>query len=191
MGFDQWATFYNHYVVRKVHWEYEIVPYVDTYGQSLLHGAYVSDDATVPTDPATMIELGSTMMYITPSTIPRVCSGDLDMPEFFGRSPQALSADSTLSSAVTTNPSDVVYLNLWLVAANAAATVQASITIRLVYTVQFMEPTDLGPSLRHLPVPKPPRLIHGDWSQPVSGPDWDRKTDCEDEAYELVRIRKA
>jgi hypothetical protein len=142
MGFDQWATYYNHYVVTKVAYEIE---FVDTSSNIALQSTlafHVSDDATIPTDLETLAELGSqiSLASIYGATVIR---GSVDVAEFFRRPKGTITLDSELRSVVTDNPSDLIVGSIVSQTNSQASSGQVDVIVKLVFTSVFMEPKDL------------------------------------------------
>jgi len=167
-GFDQWAVYYNHYVVERCDYEVEMLPTVPTHV-----GTYLSDDVTTPSDYSAMLELGGVGSAWNTNQPAHIFRGSVDIAKFFNR--KNIASDSELRALVTANPAEEVYLTIrsnCIDAAVASSTTNA--TIRLKYKVRFMEPKDLPPSASRGP--------------PTTGPPG--YTACPDDQYEFVRVKR-
>jgi hypothetical protein len=173
MGFDQWAAFYNHYVVESCAWE--VVPLSPAAASIPIHLMfYLSDDITLPTDMWTYVELGSEYQPLVSNVKPATMSGHVDVNKFFNRS--SIGADSELRALVTANPTEVVFGTVVARPMDSSSTVSIYCTVRLTMKVKFMEPKDLTPSfLKSPPIPVPDAT-----SQP------DMETDSNYVDYEML-----
>jgi len=142
MGFDQWAAFYNHYVVTKCAYEIEFLDVSSTAPVQSTLAFHVSDDATIATDLEELTELGS-QAAMASIYGPTVISGTVDIADFFRRPKNTLTLDSELRSAVTTSPSDVVVGSIVSQTNSQASSGTIDVIVKLVFTSVFMEPKDL------------------------------------------------
>ncbi len=183
LGFDQWATYYNHYVVERLDYEVQANP-VSAY--PMLYGLYVSDDATIPSNPTDLTNLGGSTRISAHYSTPPVLKGTIVMKQFFNRSGD-IANDTKLSAAVTADPTEQVFLSFYAQPLDETSTITMKALVRLRFRVRFMEPKDLGPSYATstsaaagaAPSKAPAR------APPYAGPD----TDDEDE-YTYVRVKK-
>ncbi len=157
LGFDQWAQFYNHYVVESVNWQVEMLPYAGTFPETMECGVYLSDDITVSSDPQTLAEQGAQVL-LRPKTAtgPAIFSGKIDLRRFFNRTGD-IANDGSLRAAVTANPAETAILSVFAGAPNSESfTALAYMKAEMV--VKFFEPTDLPPSAKvsmvTVPVPQ-------------------------------------
>jgi hypothetical protein len=149
MGFDQWAEYYNHYVVESCH--YDIQMSTREISDNAIVGTYLSDDFTVPSSVYELIELGgAASIHERGSTLPHIFKGEVDIGKFMNR--KDIASDSELRAAVTTNPTEQVFLTTWFLATNVASQVTLDAIVKLSFRVRFMEPKDLGPSSQRVPV---------------------------------------
>jgi len=144
LGFDQWAQFYNHYVVNGCEWEIQTIPSESI--QPVLTGAYVSDDSSIPSNATDLMELGAEISLGNVYTGDAVSThGSIDIAEFFRRPRGGLALDDNLKAAVTSNPFEQVYLNI-VAQSPVGISHNTHVLIRLVYDCMFMEPKDLAAS---------------------------------------------
>jgi hypothetical protein len=161
MGFDQWALFYNHYVVETCAYELSVVT-ADT-STPMTYVVQLSDDQTIPTTTSTLIELGGQPELYAPGTPPHIFRGEVNFSKFFNRG-SSIAVDDALRAPVTTSPTERCFLSFCTYAVNSAlASVSSRAIIKLTMRVRFMEPKDLAPSaLRSSPCvqhPAPPSSI--------------------------------
>jgi hypothetical protein len=144
MGFDQWAAYYNHYVVEECAYEVEMSPTGTVYTYQATH---ISDDSTVPTNLSEIQELGGVVAMGTPysSTNSHIFKGKVNIAKFFNRS--SIATDSELRALTTANPTETCYLNLFASNADPVQGQAFYFAVKLAYRVRFMEPKDLAPSL--------------------------------------------
>jgi hypothetical protein len=143
MGFDQWSSFYNHYVVEGCAWE--MVLNSTAASTVPVHALfYLSDDITLPSDIWTFIELGAEYQALTSSVKPASMSGHVQVNKFFNR--DAIGADTQLRAAVSADPTEVVFGTVVVAPMDAASSLTIYATVRLTMKVRFMEPKDLTPS---------------------------------------------
>jgi hypothetical protein len=173
-GFDQWALFYNHYVVEACTYEVTAGPRSTT--QNMYYQTYISDDGTVPSTKGDIAELGGVTAFVVPGQPAHIFKGKIETAKFFNR--KDIAADNELRALVTTNPIEEVYLSVIVYTADLTATVTSDIFATLKYRVRFMEPKDLGPSLSLGKVDK----------SPLKG-KFDKSKEKGDE-YEYVRVKK-
>ena len=169
LGFDQWSLFYNHYVVEACDYDVAVISSGDAYV-----GTYLSDDTTLPTGLEAACELGGVFAAITNGLPSHTFKGHVKLAEFFNRSD--IAADSALRADVTANPSDQAYVTLMQRAPSSTEDLILHYMVKLTYTVRFMEPKDLGPSIAlkqvdepvDSPTDSPPGP--GNWYRVPSGP---------------------
>jgi hypothetical protein len=142
MGFDQWAAFYNHYVVLKCHYEVEFVDVSNSVATQSTVAFHVSDDTSIPTDLETLTELGS-QTAMASIYGPTVISGSVDVAAFFRRPKNTLTLDADLRAPVTTIPTDIVIGSLVSQTNSQASSGTIDAIVKLVFTSVFMEPKDL------------------------------------------------
>jgi hypothetical protein len=146
MGFDQWAAYYNHYVVEQCSYEISIntTPNGATCTRAIVH---LSDDPTIPsTDFTDLLELGAQYGVLHPVLGPHIFSGKVDVAKFFNR--KNIASDSDLRAAVNANPSDNVILSVITIGQNSDQSTTNFLDIKLRMRVRFMEPKDLPPSTK-------------------------------------------
>jgi hypothetical protein len=142
MGFDQWAAFYNHYVVMKCSYEIEFVDISNSVATQSTVAFHVSDDTVIPTDLETLTELGS-QTALASIYGPTVICGSVDVAAFFRRPKNTLTLDSDLRSVVSASPSDIVIGSLVSQTNSQASSGSLDVIVKLVFTSVFMEPKDL------------------------------------------------
>jgi hypothetical protein len=141
-GFDQWALFYESYVVTKA--TYEVYCQPSTGSTPVLVSAYVSDDASYPGVMNTIAENGGDVRLGSVQSPEYVFKGELDIAKYYRRA-GSLTLDSALRALTSANPSEVVLLNLSAQSTTTSAAV-STFFVRLVFEARFMEPTSLAPS---------------------------------------------
>jgi hypothetical protein len=143
LAHDQWALFYNHYVVTKCSWEVTIVPQVG----NVVAGFYVSDDAAIPTASASnLTELGAQTGLGTPQ-LPITLRGEVDVGEWLKRGASGgLTLDSSLRSTFGADPSEVIFGTLFASVVSGTATQNVDYLYTLTFDVILMEPKDLAQS---------------------------------------------
>lgn len=148
MGFDQWSTFYNHYVVEssKMNAEffYSSTTAVDS---GIVCGIMLSDDATVPTGFYGLIEQPTTVYNSMQATHPMtrrvMCSKNFKAKEFFNIK-DVIDNTSRIGAAVNATPIEVAAFVVW--ASSVEGTVDPppiTALITMDYVVTFSEPKEL------------------------------------------------
>lgn len=141
-GFDQWSLLYNHYVVEKS----TIVALIDGYSAApLVAGIYVSDDSTIPSDASELIALGADYSLVSNGTVPTKFVTSVNVGRFFGR--HDVAADSELRATTGANPTEQVFGTLFFQGIDRLTALSVGWSVKIIYTVRFMEPRDLNPSL--------------------------------------------
>jgi hypothetical protein len=166
LGFDQWAAYYNHYVVEEVEYEVQIAPTGTTYTYT---ATYLSDDTTVPLNFSELQENGGVVAFGSPysSINSHIYKGKVDVAKFFNRT--SIASDPELRALVSANPVETVYLNLFAANADIVTGQEFYFGIKLTMKIRFMEPKDLAPSISKLVEPP---------------------AKAEDEEYEYVRVKR-
>jgi len=147
MGFDTWASLYNHYHVLSS----KIVARPmdnESLMSTALTGIYLSDDSSVPySDSTGFIEAKrGTHAIVLPrmSTSPRL-RASFNQKRFFNLTKNSPADRSSMAAAVTADPAEEALYIIWLQSLVAeTSTVYYDITIE--YIVQFFEPKDLAQS---------------------------------------------
>lgn len=143
MGYDQWALFYNHYVVEACTYDIEAIK--DATAGALLVGTYLSDDTTTQPSAPSLCEGGGAFALVNERTEPHIFRGRVDVAKFFNRT--NIASDPDLRALVTTSPADHVFLTLVCQpSAGATTTHVVDFIIKLTMRIRFMEPKDLEPS---------------------------------------------
>jgi hypothetical protein len=142
LAHDQWALFYNHYVVTGCHWEIELA----SQQYNSVVGFYVSDDGTIPaTSASELIELGAQAGMVAPG-LPIKLAGEIDVGVWFKRPTAGLPLDSQLRSTFGANPSEVVFGTLFAQLASGTVTQYIDYVYTFTFDVTLMEPKDLAQS---------------------------------------------
>jgi len=139
MGFDAWAGVYNHYTVLSSRIVATFVPTSSAYPYMV--GIYgPSDDSTVPTDAALMIENKRCKAKLLGTDLSaRYTTGmSYNRKAFFGASLD----NAATSSSVTTNPAEEAFFTLYCQSMNVVNTTTVVVQYKVVYTVRFYEPKD-------------------------------------------------
>lgn len=141
-GFDQWATLYNHYVVERAN----VTCLVEGYNAApVVAGLYCSDDQTVLGDAADTISAGGSYGTVHNGSQPLRLELDFDTSRFFDR--RDVATDSELRANVSSNPSEVAFLTLYVQDIARTTGLAVGYVITIDYVVRFMEPKDVPPSL--------------------------------------------
>jgi hypothetical protein len=152
MGFDQWAAYYNHYVVESVDYEVQLAPTGTVYTYT---ATYISDDTTVPLNYSEIQELGGVVAMGVPyaSVNTHIFKGTVNIGKFFNR--ENIASDNELRALTTANPTEIAYLSIYASNADIVTGQEFYFAIKLAYKVRFMEPKDLAPSTGSVPRPLP------------------------------------
>ncbi len=145
LGFDQWSVFYNNYVVHSCRWR--LTPFVTSASIYPYFGAYVTDDTSITaTSAPVLIEQGKsewTIVYYTPTLqYSKPMKGSLDMREWF-QVAHLHDAIANYGAAVTSNPSNIAYLTLFVQDLGAAGTAAVRVLVELEFEAEFIEPKEL------------------------------------------------
>jgi len=151
MGFDQYALFYNHYVVEECSYDVSISTN-SNHPSNYMLGLY--DDTVIPASFSERMELGGVIASNNPYVPAHIFKGTLKVDEYFRRG--NANDDSSLRTPTTTSPVEQVYLAISLQSADRVASSVAYATVKLRYTITFSEPKDLGPSLANIKTLPPP-----------------------------------
>jgi hypothetical protein len=145
LGFDQWASFYNHYVVDRVTWEMMVAPYSGTIPVLGEVGVHISDDSSISNYPEVLAEQGAQIQMRTYyANEPAYFTGDMDLKKFFNRTGD-IANDGSLRAAFGANPTEIAVLSVF--AQNAGGeTCTYLVYLQINMHVKFFEPTDLPPS---------------------------------------------
>jgi len=153
MGFDQWSTFYNHYVVVGS----KIRAHLGTGGVTPLNGAIfginLNDDVTMSTDVTTIMEQGLSKFNkqnFHPSAGAGrgfVATSKFSAKKFFNIT-NVTDNINRIGSQTTADPTDLANYIVWFGAPPGDLTDMTSInaTIIIEYLVVFSEPRDLAQS---------------------------------------------
>lgn len=146
-GFDQWASFYNHYAVESCRYQVDVA---SENGFPYMFGTYLSDDSVTPTTASSLTESGGVTALKNAQNNMHLFEGSVKMSEFFNRGDVA--TDSALRADVGANPTDAAFLTVWAQPADQTSTAEAYALVTLIMRARFMEPKDLPPSLDRTPV---------------------------------------
>lgn len=146
MGYDTWATLFNHYVVRGSKINVQVTSN-GTVPNPAYFGLYLTDDSSAPyTSYSEFIEAKRGMYKLLPQDSNRAIylSNKFSAKRFFNVTDIKDNLDR-LGSDVTANPSEQAYFMLWVQTTNATTqAVNAVVTID--YIVEYSEPKDLSQS---------------------------------------------
>lgn len=149
MGYDQWKSYYNHYVVLGSRISVRIIPSQDSAGYSAAVGMYLSDNFTLPyTEYTAFIEAnkGSYTICNGASTNIKALHTNYSAKKFFNVTDVKDNLDR-LGSAQNADPTEAAVYNLWYQAADLSTgptNLQYIVTID--YIVSWSEPQDLAQS---------------------------------------------
>jgi len=151
-GFDQWSVLYNHYVVEKA----AVTCLVEGYNSApVIAGLYTSDDQTILGDAADTVAAGGSYGLVHNGSQPTRLELDFDTSKFFDR--RNVATDSELRANVGSNPSEVAFCTLFVQDIARTTGLAVGYVITIDYTVRFMEPKDVSPSMLTRPVADPPK----------------------------------
>ncbi len=148
LGFDQWSTFYNRYVVEKV--RFKLTPLVTSASINSIFGWYITDDTTLTatTSPA-LIEQGrcnfEVVLYGPTNTPLHYMTGKMDMRKWFDTS-DLLASIGTYGAKVTADPSDLCILALFVQDYSFAGSATVRVLVEIEFDVIFVEPKELPQS---------------------------------------------
>lgn len=151
IGFDEWSTFYNHYVVQsaKMRATFSLTSTTDGGGLGVC-GIYLSDDTTYTADLHTLLEQpnarnGKTYFSIHAGK-PLTVSKTYSAKSFFNITNVTDNFDR-LGAPITTNPTEVAFFVPFCANANYAIDAgEMTVLIELEQTVIFSEPKELAQS---------------------------------------------
>jgi len=142
MGFDTWASLYNHYTVESATitavWAID-----DAINNCYASGIYLTDTGTVPyTDHTQYKEArkGSVKYCVGRAVTPMITKASYDAKRFFNISDVK---DNThrIGAIVTANPTDDAYFVCWVQGLNASSE-QFQCVVTIDYNCVFSEPKD-------------------------------------------------
>lgn len=146
MGFDQWSTLFNHYVVLGSKLTMSIVPF-DAGGGPCATGAYLTDGSTVPYTSASefMEAKKGTVKLISPDQRKATYVVSKFSAKKFYNVKDVKDNVSRIGSPVSADPSDQAYYVIW-VQNRDGSTSSYSVLVQIDYIVLFSEPKDLTQS---------------------------------------------
>jgi hypothetical protein len=140
MGYDQWSSFYNSYVVERCDYDVACLSSADA-----VLGVILTDDTTLPTGIEESVELGGVFALTTSGLPSHTFKGSVKIGDFFNR--PSVATDSDLRAPIGSNPTNQAYVSVVQKAPASSEDLSVTYLVRLTYTVRFMEPKDLGLSL--------------------------------------------
>jgi len=145
LGFDQWATFYNRYVVTGVYFKV----------------SFINTSSTVPlrvscaaTNSATAItQLNSEEQPYSTSTVLGLSSGEavdsvaayIDMPRLNGKTGAQYRASDNNSAQFGASPAEIMILHVYLTSIDGS-NITAQTDTRLVFEAELFDPLELASS---------------------------------------------
>jgi len=149
LGFDQWSSFYNHYIVLRSSIRVTFTSAAaNTSG--LIVGVYISDDTTVSGDPYTLIEQGLTKYKILNATNtnskPTTLSANYSTKSYYNVT-NVNDNVGRLGAGINANPTETAIFHVFQAGLDPTVpTVTVGALVEIVYTVQFSEPKELATS---------------------------------------------
>lgn len=146
LGRDQWNDFYNHYYVKQAKITIKFNNQSQVANQvAAVHGLYVADDLTIPTEWTTIAEAGRAKYLLDSNlnTETKTLTATYNPKTFFkmGRN------QSQLGAAMGASPSEQAYFVLYAQSADESGVMaQRNYMVQIDYLVQFSEPKDLAQS---------------------------------------------
>lgn len=124
LGFDQWSTFYNHYIVigAKIKATFSLAATGTEVGSIMVAGVVLSDNSSGPTDVPTLIEQSNSnkkYSYFNLSDRPKTVSKGYSAKRFYNLT--NISDNQTrLGSNVSGNPAEFAYFGVYVGNANTS-----------------------------------------------------------------------
>ncbi len=120
-GFDQLAALYNRYRVYRVRWQIDVAHSTGLTTNSAALLATLPTNGTTPGDFNSVVE--NTFSTVKPFNPATVCTirGAIDLPKLNGKTPQAYMSDDTTGALVTSSPTEVILLNVAILATQGTA----------------------------------------------------------------------
>lgn len=147
MGYDTWATLYNHYQVSSSRIRIRLLEN-ENLAVAAIAGVYLTDDISVPYNSSSgFIEAQrGTHAYIMPRiTKALTLRSSYSQRKFFNTTKTSPADRSTMGAPVGANPTEEALFTIWLQSITSeTATLYFDITID--YIAQFSEPKDLAQS---------------------------------------------
>lgn len=146
MGFDQWATLFNHYTVLGSRCTAKVGFKANNVSASMV-GIYITDGKISPytdSDQFQEARKGQTRMLSSGQSFPVKLAQNYSAKRFHNVT-DVNDNISRLGAAVSTSPVEEAYFNLW-VQTKDGATKNFSLTVEIDYIVTFSEPKDMTQS---------------------------------------------
>jgi hypothetical protein len=150
LGFDQWAAFYNHYVVEKATIEVEAKESPISSDVLLQLAVMLSDDTTIPGSPSALREQPLTNCQIFAKSCGSKSLASVKhlfvARDFFNRK-DIMDNQAEIGALVSANPTEQAYFCVVVGKSDGtASSLDFEIRVRLVYDVIFSEPKALAQS---------------------------------------------
>lgn len=152
MGWDQMTAYYNHYVCigSKITVTFSPKNTSASYGPSLCCGIFLSDDLTVPTTAASMIEQGLTKYKVMSRTMtsfrPQTVTHHYSTRKFFNVT-DVKDNTARLGANTAASPTELAHFVVWCGSLDAGDDPpEISALIKIEYIVDFSEPKALPQS---------------------------------------------
>jgi len=145
MGHDQWANFYNHYVV--IGSRIKVTATAEDAGDPMVWGIILNDDATAPSGVSALIETGRGTYCFTGavSKTGRVRSLNYSPRRFHNIT--NIKDYRALGATFGSNPTEEAYYVIWAASMNTATEPgQMDFIVQIDYLVAMQEPKDLSTS---------------------------------------------
>ena len=151
MGHDQWATWYNHYVVLGARITFKLFPSTNTTNIPNAVGVYLSDDTSIPTAFDSLVMQGRGMYKIVPTA---QSSGGVytfyqkySTKRFFNVTDVKDNTDR-LGASFGSNPSEEAYFNIWCQPVDKLTNTGGFTGLATIdYIVALSEPKDIPDSV--------------------------------------------
>uniref|UniRef100_UPI00404823FF hypothetical protein n=1 Tax=Shewanella sp. TaxID=50422 RepID=UPI00404823FF len=148
-GFDQWSTFYNHYIVVGALMKATFTMADATAaGGIAMCGIFLSDDTTHSTDPLLLMEQSQNRRKLTHYSVnsgrPRTVRKGYSAKKFFNVT-NVTDNWTRLGATISASPSEVAFFIPWTANPNAAVDPPAmSVLIEIDFICIFSEPKELA-----------------------------------------------
>lgn len=141
-GFDQWAAFYNRYVVYKCAYEHTITN--TTGGIGINISVLPVNGSTAPTIQEAMANSFGSFGALTNSGEPHHCRKVVDLAQFTGKSRAAYLADDQYSALTSASPAEILCMILRVQDQAGGTNFTGNVMTKLTFYAEFFDPIVLA-----------------------------------------------
>lgn len=142
-GFDQWAAFYNKYVVLKTEVKCQFVG-TNTGNSGCTSFVVVpSSDSTTLVVPEDAGQMARALSKLTVGASVSTLRGEWWSGDIVGQSRQGVEIDDQLGATVSTNPGEVWYVHCYVCSMDGSTNLVGYMLTELTYTVLFHDPRQI------------------------------------------------